>query len=1004
VKSSRSVSWSSPKSAIARVLAGTLAWSLSGAPTLLVQLTHPTPHAWAQDLSSAHLEELEQLGQRIETLDTSLRRLLRRARHPSAPGTTGGAPQTSELTAAERELESLATQIERLLALPATSTSPSQRTFPSDAKLRLINLHFNLVTALINVEIALRRDHSAAFLDRFVLEVPSAQAQELPGLGSIAQGRLGERYHSLVMDRGPDGRATTTRLKLSANLIHGMELGQLADDPNSQNYLTLVKYLTVQQLVQNLASLKSVKANRSLDPISIPRELTSQLPTLGITGDLLAEQERAIAEPGARAALAHSFSSIRDSLPAFADSEFVAAFAREAGSSDAMRRDLQAPLSELFAESWRTDFEELLSQELENAPTLFSVLDESSQTDALRSHVSSAAANVVLQKTISLVTDGILVIPMEKRAGILAKIDERKSTWAASLSTSTLQSWARNARSVSQSTLYESKRNQLISSLQGQAFDLEVTLRELRRGNRISLRPLVHAVSSDIAALNPTGTALGWFQTITRETSWNAARDKYAEILSSQTSPDILVNGLVQPALLERWIEQNISTSSPRIGFSDPAMERHLGTRVVDARAKNLRDIRQIAELMGFHRILSGNEPTLAELLRGEEKLQSYRSALRESLLDQYPILAMTVQSPARSDEQISLAQALREASPNLESTEESWTAATRAIDEAIRKTETRIRSTITRVSRATSLREIETAATSAVNLELMLSVFPTQSAERERALEQLATHSLTDRFIHGNVGSYLSYGFGALLLLHATGWVVRPARPFVQAINWGLEPLIKGYMASAIPLVMLDTAYYYQDLNRQESSFTLGDDLFAGSPLGGALIDHANVSALRSSYAWARGMFWGRVILDVATMYAPEALHLVNRLNQRMALRDFMGDIDAFHTLGVPLGNWGAVTRAQVQAQTREVLFVPSAVNEIESAYARLQSRIQSGKTWNPDRVFQGEVRLETLRGRNAAGEEITEQVPVRVTEPSNPIERRIYRALRARFLGGTR
>jgi hypothetical protein len=136
---------------------------------------------------------------------------------------------------------------------------------------------------------------------------------------------------------------------------------------------------------------------------------------------------------------------------------------------------------------------------------------------------------------------------------------------------------------------------------------------------------------------------------------------------------------------------------------------------------------------------------------------------------------------------------------------------------------------------------------------------------------------------------------------------------------------------------------------------------------------------------------------MDTVCMYIPESLHLVNKLGQKMILREFMGDMDAFRILGLEVGNWGGVTRAQVLARTRPVILVPEAVSEIEVAFTRLQSRIQSGRTWDPNVVFHGEVKFEPMKTRDPQGHEIEELVPVRMGEPSNPIERKIWRALQA-------
>jgi hypothetical protein len=933
---------------------------------------------------------------RVEKADSNLRKLLRRARHPDAPGTSGGIPTVPEVSAMESELQSLASTISSWLALPSLPSATQPTALPLDAKARLLNIHFNLLTTLINLEIALKRDYGSAFRERFALDIPSQELSALPGLGTLAQGRLGEQYYGLVMDRGPDGRASKVRIRLSANLVHGLELGQLADNPNSETYILLVKYLTVRQLLQNLASLKNVKSSRVIAPVTLPVEFTSRLPSLGIHSELLAEQDRAAQEPVARSALAEALSPLQGQLPAFVDPQLAASFAKAIANTPTGIRTLQAPLLELLSSSLQSSLSDFAAREIESSILPFSALNTESQIPALREILSAALANGVLDRLSQAVRDGVLSIPMEKRHEVMEILEARQFAFAKTLPDSLLRTWAQNARKVSSTAIYDRKRNEFIGDLITDASTFQQSMERLRTEKQIDIRSLVRARSEAISALQPSQRALGWLNVIGRETSWSAARDSYAGIVAEQTTSEILVKGLVQPARLEKWIEDNAAKLVPPLPFSNAEIAKQLGQSIGDSKVKDLRNLRQIGELLGFHRILSCPEPRVSEVLNQSDAWTAYREALKDAIRDRHPILGVNIKS-RDTGEPVPLAKALLEANPEQVTTEESWENSSSLVDEAIAASEARIRSTILKAARAKTLAELEPITSASIATELVISAFPAQSRERELAFEQMAAHGLGDQFMHGKVGGYLSYGFGAMMLLHATGWLIRPLRPFTQAINWGLEPLIKGYMASALPLVMLDTAYQYRDLRKKEMTLGFARDLFTSAPMGGSLVDAATVEALRKDYAWSKWFFWGRVGMDTVCMYIPESLHLVNKLGQKMILREFMGDMDAFRILGLEVGNWGGVTRAQVLARTRPVILVPEAVSEIEVAFTRLQSRIQSGRTWDPNVVFHGEVKFEPMKTRDPQGHEIEELVPVRMGEPSNPIERKIWRALQA-------
>ncbi len=943
--------------------------------------------------------EMNRLGTETSDIQVSIRKLLRRARHPGAPGSDGGKPTPSEVAAVESRLQTLGRELDTWFAAPSSPT-PGEKIFLWDeVKLRLLSAHFNLLTALINLEISLGRDYGRAFIDRFSLQVPLERISMLQGLGKAVRGQLGESFYGLNIDRGGNGAAETIRITLADNIIHGLELGQTTGgDPTSEKYITMVRYLTVRQLLQNLNTIKTLKRVPELASVTIPEALTTKLPSLGLSGNLLAEQEKAALEPLARLALGEAFSDIESSLPVFADDSLTVELARAIATTPQTQREIREAMKSLLERSRLPAFRTLIDGELMMSSLPLSTLTLESLAESMRRIIHQTETSRILARFQEMMSEGTLSIPMHVREKVMTILDTHAQKFGKKISTALLLERAKKARQISKDRIYTARREALVSDLIGDAVDFERSEQELRREHRVDLAALVRSRSGDIGSMNPSPRLVGWFAQITRAGNWNQARDAYAEVASSQTSSEILVNGLVHPALLERWIEKNRDSLAPKLPFSNSDINTHLSQSLQSSRIKDLQDLRKTGELLGFHKILPTNHPGVADLIKSSEQLSTYRTALRDGIRDRHPILGTEV---TWTGKKLSLAAALLESNPDRISDDETWAQAESLIDQAIEKSEARIRSLIQKAGSAKTLKEISVIAESSLNMELVMSIFPQLGHEQNRALEDLARHSLSEQFFHGKIGGYLSWGFGALMLVQATGFLIKPARPFTEAITWGLDPLIKGYMASAIPLVMADTVYQWEELKKKESRLEFSRDIQAAFPLGGSLVEAAAVDALRKDYEWNKWFFYGRVALDTLCMYLPEGYHLVTKVGQKLALREAMADMDAFRILGLEVGNWAGVTRAQADAMTRKVILVPDAVAEIEMAHARLLSKVQSGRTWDPRTAFTGEIRMIPQKTRSPDGREIEELIPVLNAEPVNPIERRIWRALQAESKG---
>jgi hypothetical protein len=907
------------------------------------------------------------MGQRGAELDSQLKLLIRRARHPGSPGTVGGVPTSEEIAAIERSILEWKRAIESALALPNAPTSASSAYIPVDAKLRAVNAFLNTLTTLTTLRIARGLGHGSSWREPYALLIPRAIMADFPGLGASAQNRLGDRFFPLVVDRGADGRADPVRLRVSETLIQGLEVGHLADDPSEASFFTMIQYLATRQLQQNLADLRYLKADRKVAVPEIPGALVSKLESMGLPGAIADEQRRAVAEPGARAALGRTYARVAPRMPSIVDAGLVTAMANVIGTNRRMRRNLQAPLQQLLTEAERDNTVAALEEEIAASSLPLSALPESELLPTLRFFVANAKGNTQIAKLLQLMSDGVMQLSQEQRARLMDLIEARRRTVGEAIPADTLRDWHAAARAETEASLYTNRRTAFVEHLLLHAKSASKAVRESAAGDVIEPSIIGKVFAEELAKLAPRQSVREWLFEIARETTYAAANDKYAEIVSRVTSPRVLVGGRVNAAVVERYVERH--DFRPEIRFTEtvnPALAERLIQRIIDGRRNDIRNLLKVGDWFGFNRVEAPESLRVEAILPDSEKRGKYFEALGEQVLSRFPVLNVDVPVGSAS---MKLYDALAMLNPANESSADVLERAELLVDFALIRIESTILRNIRKVGEATDLREIEKVVTSSVMLELVLTSFPEFRESQEQFVEMLLTPSLTHQIMHKYVGWYLGAGFGSILLMHmfssktaeSTRWFVpnllkRMARrtgPWVDVAMRALGPLIKGYMTSAMVVILADTAYQANELYETRERRQDVDDLFHSGALGGSFVDFGELQGASSAYQITKWFFVGRVALDTALLYFPMLRGALGKLRVRLTVREFAGDLRAFETLGVKPGRWDqGELDAGLHAMRARIGLPADELAAAERAHARLTAKLRGGETWDLDAI----------------------------------------------------
>lgn len=812
-------------------------------PSVMLLITLITLITMMASAAQAGAPTRELLARGLEAgtqLEESLRSLLRRAKYPGTPGTGATVPSRTELGAAEARFLEWKSGLEQILGDPMES-----RALSPEATVRLINSYFNRLTLLTTLRISTQAPHGLDWSERFALEVPRSLLAELPGLSMIARDRSGEAYQPVIVDFTNEQRG---RLRMSASLIQGLELGTMAEKPGSDGYLTLIQYLSVRQLLQNLSDLRGLLADHAVPAeASIPSSLRAKLESLGAQARILEEHRKLSLEPAARAALIQAFKEIRAQLPAFASPKLSQELSRIIGREEAQRRQLVRPLQEALTLAENESLEAALEQEIQGSSLPLARLTQSETQKALRSLLSNAQANTQLSKLLGLVTDGLLELDSDQRSRILNSLDQRKQELAIALPEPALARWQARARESLEREVFADRRARFVRRLLAESQRIAYRSRRITRGSDAPPALLIRSIRTELAGLSPRESLNQWLLEIGAEPDYPAARKKYRTLLAEAEQsrvPEMKFSRGVAPDLAERLQE-----------------------RVQEGRRKDLRDLRAVGAWLAFDREFN-SPPNASEILGGlsSTRFRKYLKEFDHEILARFPILSVSVEG-----------RPLFENLGELGGVAALWSDKTRAraerlIDQALTTIEAGIQEQIRKVANAVSVEEIRTVADSSVVLSLVLSGYPEFQLIQERSLYDAFRRPLLDQVMTKYVGRYLGYGFGTLMLLQGTRFLVKRSSPFVDVVLSAISPLMTGYLRSALALIVVDSIHQgaqVYDARRKSQEATR---LFESTADGQPLLAEEDYRAANSSYQLTQWMFIGRVAMDAAFMYYPMA------------------------------------------------------------------------------------------------------------------------------------
>ncbi len=926
------------------------------------------------------MEQLQIARSQAQTQTEAISVLIRRARHPGTPGTPSGVPSPSDVRSAERAILAIRDSLQRTLSLPNAPTSGSTSSYiPVDAKLPLLNVYFNLVASITTLRIALHLPHGADWRGQFSLRLPKAILDEFPGLGASAQSRLGERYLPLIVDRGAQGNADPVELKVSESLVHGLEIGALVDRPNDANHLTLIQYLAIRQLFQNIAESSALRGQAAPQFPTIPEPLASRIASLNLSGTIFEEQRRAVAEPGARGTLLQTYTQIAAELPSFVSDAYLQDILALVTRTAAERRAASSPLRTVLTEAERDLIGPALEQELAASSLPLSTLPEAELKRSLRYFLASAKAATQINKLLGLMADGVINPSESERARILDRIEAAKARYLQSLSESPIERWKNLARAADGTRSASQRRREFIEKLIVASNSISESTRELFAGDRIDMPTLMRSLSADILALQPRDSVRGWVQEIAASGSYSSARDTYTRRLSDLADSSIVIEGLIDPGLAEAFVNRH--DFRPEIRFTSrvtPRLQDELIRQIVDGRKKDIRDLISIGSRLGFHFPRLRQEPSLREIVTERSKRESYYTSLRDQVLSDYPVLAQEVDMIASSSgrtEKIRLSDALSSISRSLTMSEALLARAEPYVLAALAQAERQCRSMVASVARATDLQQIERTVTSSMMLELVLSGFPEFRVQQDHFVETLLRPSFTGQLVHRYIGTPMMYGFGALMLLHFGPKLIKRFAPWSEVLQMGLSPWIQGFTQASLYMIVADTAYQAAELRHAYLQNEATENLFATGTTGRGFVDHGELTSSQGAYSFSKWMFIGRLGMDVAFMYIPMGRQLYSRIASRMLLKEFARDVNSFQTLGLEPGRWGDLEAAIGRVRASESLNA-EAKAMAESAFRRLQAKVNSGDAWdleailNDKTVTRAEARLrDALRSAHSGG-----------------------------------
>ena len=869
--------------------------------------------------SRAPASVIAEINIEATTLFKDLRALVTSTHNKSNP------PGAAKVAAFENHFAEFKTQLETALS----------GDLPAEAKQTYVQYYLDRVQELTALRIALSLPHDPLWQNQWGLKLTTATLKTLPGIiAGSSRSAIGQQSFAYITKNIGEGEIS---IHLSATTVQGLELAKLAENPNSSSFLTLVKFLAILQLEQNLSTLHQILPGQtSAAQIEVPKELKQQLQSFGALRTLRLEHDLRVQEALDRPALLITFESIATELPALDNAAFLKVLSQETRGQISPHR-----ISQNYRELWTKTALSRLEAKIVGAPKLLTSLSDADYLDFLRQTLVAAQMETFVDSLRTFQVSGELKIT---EASQLARwnnlIAKHETQFSAQISDDLLMRWRSIAAKTRTQKVNLERRDRLTSELIEQAAQLADRYQKLTALSEIDLATLSKSIAPKIESLNMRLHIRSAYAGILSQRDYLSARDEYTRYLVNLSSPEVTREGLADPELLSEFIRtHNFTPTDP--GFSphlNPELKRLLLNQAANARKKDLQDWIKVGNAYGFLSSFANPIPTVQDLIRNSNDWNAYVEARRQLNQNDHPLLTAWVEGKPLYQQLVAI---------HMADDKSARAAAQRFIDAALISTQQKILSDVNRVAQARQLSEIESVATGSLILQLVFDSYPEFIASQEEFVSSLLTQSLQQRLVHRYVGPTLSTGFGGLMLLQGARWFIKPAAPFAEVLMKATGPFTASFFKASLGLLGVDTYVQTQDLisatQRAESS-----EAFASADItGSSLVSVETAENSRRLQMFEAGALAFRLTLDSLFMYLPVGSQFANAIQHKVTLAGFRGDIKAFQKLGITPGEWTRVQSAYDQGLGK--LQVGSLErSDFERAYRRLHDKSRAGRQWS--------------------------------------------------------
>lgn len=954
-----------------------IALQISGVPQALAQqpaaAAAPDPEDVALAGESPKVRELEK--EALEAQKT-LRLLTRRARHPYQPGTVGGPATVGEVEAAEARVLELKKHVESALNLKSAPEEEKEEFITLDSKASLIETYVGVTVSLATLRIVMRQPVTPSWTAKVAIVLGDQALSDVPGLGEDKAAKEGPKTQALQLKRSGNEKP---RLTLTQSFLNGVEVAQLASKPDSANFLTMIQYLGVRQMMQNLSHIRALKQDPNNYPMNIPEPLVSKLKTLGFAEDILRENTENNAEPRFLLALKEGYGSATSGLKGFLNQALIDEIAKQASGGDAtMIAEITKPLSESLASYDAGDLQTMIEREFESFAQPLLAQDVSSQRRAIARLLTSARVNLLIEKLSALREDGVLVMPLKESNAILKAIDARAEAFAAEFSKSSeVGIWRDSAEKKATVDANRIMRQQFIEQLYLISPAVAAKAKKAYAGEVINPATLLKTFAVDLEKQQPREHIKTAIMKAAQAPDYVSFKRAYAKEAAALTIPEVYQeyripmpeppanSGFNFDALQEYHDKHDFSVDLKWPSNVNPRLAKEIDNSVTAAGKKDVADLLFFARKLKFNRADLPDHPDAQTFFNGsdgsEDLLQRYFTLLENELVTRYPILSMDVNCSTNPAAPVSmrLYDALNEMNRHQSMSQELVDRTEGLLDQALIQVEQSALANIQKIAQAKDLRELEALISSSLTLELMMSGFAEFKVQRETFIEDLLVPSFEDQLMKKYVGNYVAYGGGAFLVLALAKKVAaKRAGPVVDGIFIALSPMIRGYITATLALMVADYAYSVHELQLKGEKTEFGNLLGTSSADGPSFVDYA--TRMNQSQAYASAKFWFvlRTIADIGLMWVPEARGVIRKIG----VRAFKKDLQAFVTLGIEPGNWKAVRPAMENLLANEAHIAAGEMQKIRAAHERLAQRMakgtEAGGMWTLEAVIKHKPR----------------------------------------------